>query len=327
MYSDFIKSFQPINDSRTFSQGVLKLIRDELKSSLGAHHQSELITVVTTGSFGRNEASKESDLDFFIFIDDENTQVDTIEVGRLIQQVVDTHIQKDSGSTSTFGQEAILSFNQLSNNIGGKNDSNEMMTRRLLFLLEATWLFGEHRFTKYRNELIKCYVKDTDPDNVLSRFLLNDIIRYYRTIATDFEYKTTEQGQKWGLRSIKLRFSRKLLYFGGIIAVAETANQPVSNKYQTLANLLELTPLERIHKLSGATTQTRQLFEHYSAFLQAVRDEPKRAELEGVSKPKRNESALYEQLRHDGADFSKTLHSWLQATYPSEHDIHHALIY
>jgi len=46
-----------------------------------------------------------------------------------------------------------------------------------------------------------------------SRFLLHDLIRYYRTICVDFEYKTYENGKPWGDRNIKIQFSRKFLYF------------------------------------------------------------------------------------------------------------------
>jgi len=44
------------------------------------------------------------------------------------------------------------------------------------------------------------------------RFLLNDLVRYWRTMAVDFAAKRRErEGAGWGLRNFKLRMSRKLI--------------------------------------------------------------------------------------------------------------------
>ncbi|MGN2432967.1 hypothetical protein [Pseudomonas syringae] len=52
-----------------------------------------------------------------------------------------------------------------------------------------------------------------------------------------------------GVRNVKLRFSRKLLYFGGVISVAETAFVAQSDKNQLIADILDKTVLERVQDL------------------------------------------------------------------------------
>jgi len=54
-----------------------------------------------------------------------------------------------------------------------------------------------------------------------SRFLLNDVTRYWRTIAVDYQAKVWRDlsVDGWGLRYLKLRISRKLTYVSALVAL------------------------------------------------------------------------------------------------------------
>ncbi|WP_205894409.1 nucleotidyltransferase domain-containing protein [Pseudomonas edaphica] len=291
----------------------------------------ERLTIVTTGSYGRGEASEESDLDLFVFFDSEGAEDCVCAEKRSIRTIVEKYIKKAPGDTGTFGSGVVVSFNEMLQNLGGDKDFNDLLTRRMLFLLEGKWLYGESRFKAYRTELLNKYVKVGDPDRQISRFLLNDIIRYYRTITTDFEFKVTESNKSWGLRNVKLRFSRKLLYFGGVISVAETAFEGQTTKNEKLAEILDKTVLERVQDIGVDNPHTNEIIEIYQEFLQTIECPKNRSVLELVTKTNRAECDLFLKMREKSKEFSLVLDKWLKVQYPEEtqipHPIHNALIF
>jgi len=325
-YELFLADFPSIKTRSAYSLKKLSIIRKKIKSALKSSKYAKKICIVTNGSFARLEASESSDLDYFI-ITDEDTDKKEIppELKTTIQNIIDTEVGKLSGNTGTFGADSIISLPGLLKNIGGGNDTNKNLTRRMLFLLEGEWIFNKNKFQFYREELIKTYIKEDIAPHKINIFLLNDIIRYYRTIATDFEFKVSEGGKNWGLRNIKLRFSRKLLFFSGIIVAAETCHQSRTKKIQRTLELFDLTPLERIFHLSNIPP--KNIFKYYETFLDKISDPETRTALDSVKKTTRYSNEEFMNIRGLGQDFSWCLHKWLTENYFTAHPIHHLLIF
>lgn len=329
------ENFKSIKKAKDYSQEILKKLRDDFKSKLKI--DSVNFTVVTTGSFARCEASEASDLDCFIIIDkfqkdnnfnDDNGKIDTEEALKIsMNEIISKYIKKDAGSTGTFGSDAVVTIEELLTNMGGQNDDNVQFSRRMLFLLEGKSLFNDDIFQKFRRDLIEKYIKETVSDHQLSRFFLNDIIRFYRTMATDFEYKVSEVGKAWGVRNIKLTFSRKLLYFGGVITIAETAQKTRETKISETLTLLDMSPLERINYLSVSGSE--KVFKLYDYFLERLSDSKIREELEEaqVEQSPMENPEIFREMKNESKHFSWALSSVLKNTYDSTHPIHHALIF
>lgn len=330
--AEFLGGYPAIKENFDYSLRVVDDLRRDLEKALEGSEHKDKITIVTTGSYGRKEASASSDLDLFIFFDsDRSTDILCAETAA-IRDVVKQYIEKDAGDTGTFGVDAIVSFNEMLVNIGGDNDSNKTLTRRMLFLLEGTWLYSEERFNRYRAELLAKYIKSGNPQNKISRFLLNDIIRYYRTITTDFEYKVAESNKSWGLRNVKLRFSRKILYFGGVLCIAETALKSNAEKSTALADLFNTSVLERIWLVGRDNPHTASIFGIYQDFLGAINDRDKRRALDEVAREDRESSPVFLEMRSRSKEFSVALADWLKEQYKDvslqdPHPIHSALLF
>ncbi|HAS6777594.1 nucleotidyltransferase domain-containing protein [Vibrio parahaemolyticus] len=303
------------------SEDVVSKIREELVEAFPSDSD---LTVVVTGSFGRNEASKESDMDWFVVVNEPLDESETENVEKVVTRIVNKYVEKNVGDTGTFG--GVVTKNELLVNFGGDEDTNQKFTRRMLYLLESKWLFNESLYKDIKHEILSRYIKAGVPDSGLNRFILNDVIRYYRTICTDYEFKVYENDKKWGVRKIKLRFSRKLLYFSGLITVASTGSMSRDLKLEKTEELLSLSPIERIQKIFGKE-QTSMMMNYYSEFLTQISKEDVRRSLDEVERENRNQNENYRYLKNLSEHFNWEMEKCFMQGFPPSHPIHAAMIF
>lgn len=161
----------------------------------------------------------------------------------------------------------------------------------------------------------------------MAMFLLNDIIRYYRTVAVDYEFKTTEQSnpKPWAIRNIKLVFSRKLLYASGLFSVAMTVDRTRDKKVEILEGLFALPVLERMTEICGRTNMG-SVMASYNRFLENLEDVEIRRHLEGLKKLDREDSR-FRELKDEGHHFTRELLKLFEKTFDSTHPIHRMVVF
>lgn len=300
--------------AKSYSQELIEAIRLRLSSELN----SSSLCVITVGSFARREASEQSDIDFFILtdgsVDGQN------ELKKLGEIIAEFGIRMPAVS-GVFNGISLL--NDVTCNVGGQSDDNESLTRRLLILLEGEWLYNEKLFNKLFDDLLQIYVKDTITQHQLCRFLLNDLIRYYRTIGVDFENKTTVGGKPWGDRNIKLMYSRKLLYFSGIIVVAETVEHTAQEKREILKKYLRKTPIDRVLDICGSRSE--KVLEMYDEFTRQMALPETREILKMTTSDRQLHTDEFRYFKNRGHHFSIEISRLLSEMFESSHPIHMAL--
>lgn len=295
-------------------------------------------SVVVFGSRARGELTAGSDVDWTLLLDGQayaEHRDAAVEIG---VAVADAGLKKE-GREGTFGGLAFS--HDLVHYIGGGDDTNRNTTRRLLLLLESAAVGNPDAFRRVRAQLLRRYVDEDfgwqqgQTSNV-PRFLLNDVARYWRTVAVDFAYKRRErQREGWALRTVKLRLSRKLTYAAGLLACFSCADVPLPAGAGSVERTLALVDhLERCLRQSplnvvAATLlpyvargelhpTARQLFAAYDGFLGLLNDEARRGELEALPPEQATANATYEFARRLGHEFHEAL-STLFFDAPSGH--------
>jgi hypothetical protein len=266
-------------------------------------------TVVLMGSWGRREVTSESDDDFMVLLEGparENAQP-------TIDQVAEALGGDPPGAEEVFGEQVWLE--DLRGKIGRDQDTNTNLTRRMLVVLESVPVGGEEAHATARRALLEGYLDANVKHHRPPRFLLNDVIRYWRTIAVDFESKMrARKGEGWGLRNAKLRLSRKALFAGGVLPVLECYRHATDDMLDYLDEEMSVPPLDRIadafvnHQALDAGVRALTA---YDAFLSILDDGDQRRQLTELGLEEATDSPLFTRVAELGKEFEAGLLSLL----------------
>jgi predicted nucleotidyltransferase len=307
------EAMRHLNEAKKYSDEKLKALKDDFRT-----YSNAPVCAITVGSFARREATRQSDLDYFVITDDK-------ECGREVlaqfPKFLKRHDIRSPSAGGAFG--GITQQDDLIKNVGGRDDDNDSLTKRLLFLMESECLVGDDMYGEIQDKLISVYVKDSITEHQIARFLLNDLIRYYRTICVDFEYKTCELNKSWGDRNLKLMFSRKLMFFSGLLTVAQTAQSTGVHKKAVLKHFFNRTPIDRVREIcEGRADAALRL---YSEFIGCIGDEETRRVLNETEMDRKTHTEEFRTHKNTGHHFTWALSKLLTDTFDEAHPIHLAL--
>ncbi|MGE0755716.1 MAG: nucleotidyltransferase domain-containing protein [Pirellulaceae bacterium] len=271
------------------------------------------VDVVVFGSLARREWTSGSDVDWTMLVDgqaDSQHRVASREIQRCLGNLTYRGVKlNEPGAEGIFGNMAFS--HEIVHHIGGQSDTNRNTTQRILLLLEAAALRdpGDDLAGPYGRivrQVLNRYLRSdsnfhsqADNESRIPRFLLNDIVRYWRTMCVDFAYKDWEQGgKKWAIRNIKLRTSRKLLFVAGLLTVfscyqneslrrdRENPDDYLLKLQKHLLNFVYSTPLNILVwtlRGLGMDERCKEFLDIYEEFLSQMNDKVVRDHLGGLS--------------------------------------------
>ena len=308
-------------------------LRQRLTAALGSLADPNA-AVVVTGSLGRGEANESSDADWILLVDGPSNP-DHARMAREVDDAVAAAGFKAVGPTGTFGD--VVASHDLVHYIAGTRDTNENLTRRMLLLSESYAISSPLvRERVLRNVLTRYVVLDRSVQGFhpIPHFLLNDVVRYWRTIASDYASKMWNRNKKgWATRNVKLRFSRKLLYAWGLLAsfagrlfpsAAMTAagineDDYVRHLADLIRTLTDVTPLDLVSRVASHAdvpdVTKREIFGSYDKFISIMRDQDKRTRLDQIAFSEAASDPVYGELR----ELSHTFREGVKKLFFDEH--------
>lgn len=296
----------------------------------GGRPLAENVSLVFFGSLARGESTSQSDLDWTLLINGEVDGQHFPLFQAIRKKLREREIQP--GATGTFGSMAFS--HELVHWIGGQDDTNKNLTLRMLLLLESASIGDDEPRKMVIRAILKRYLADDPhwtwkPDGKLPRFLLNDVIRFWRTMAVDFADKFHDQeGEKWALRNAKLRFSRKLILLTGMLAciswrlheakpLSSSPEDAVEKAITYFESYFARPPLEiladELMQTGAPDALCKTIFSAYDEFLGILDDEASRNELVKIARESAEESLVFQKIRTVSHDFRDALLGWLYA--------------
>lgn len=281
-----------ITAARQLTATRLQELRQRLLAELELDADAALAFV---GSWGRGELTADSDDDWLIVV----AGGERATVRPSPARVGDLLAGRPPGPEQVFAQVAFAAT--MAGQIGLQADTNANLTRRLLLLLESCAVIGEDALRDTRDSILDGYLATRSRDHRPPLFLLNDVVRYWRTIAVDFEGKDRARGGAgWGLRNGKLRTSRKLLFASALLPILECHRMTRAQMRAYLRAQFACPPLDRVAAAFlayDAIDLGARLLVAYDRFIELIDDPRSRRELEALSEDRSHSSAVFGEVR------------------------------
>lgn len=288
------------------------------------------LAVFVCGSYGRLEAHKNSDLDVF-FVNTYSPDLKQNEVFktnlsrlnrfRLWARFLEITESIGFPAPTDDGKYLVVhELHDIREHLGGQQDdaTNEFTTRMLL-LLESRPVANGVAYEKLIETVVGAYFTDyhDHEKNFQPVFLLNDIIRYWKTMCLNYEHSrrlkairpeglSDEEYKKKRaevhLKNLKLKYSRLMICYSMVVAMSAIEE----HSREKIVDLIKLTPIQRLEKLRDHHPfRVDVVLKAYASFLAEVSHSEIKTQLQ--DKSYRNEQ--FEAARN----FSKSMYDLLNA--------------
>lgn len=243
VYSVILSQHQGIGRRQGLSTQKIDALKREFSNPAKFTNPSET-SVFVAGSLGRHDSGENSDLDLFLTSSAE-VPISHLDNVKCLASILGVYDELGYGQPSNDGEFLkIFNIPQHESCVGSaRDDGVNWFTVRMLMLLESKPLSDPQLYRRHKEEILKFYFRDRDNGSQFKPlFLLNDLLRFWRTLCLNYENARSGPTRSWKKRNFNLKFSRMLTVFSTVLPMVLQSH--VNQEW--LLDLTEKTPLERL---------------------------------------------------------------------------------
>ena len=285
-FQNILCGYSPLVNRVISTSGKLIQIREKFKENHDVF-ANRRVTVFCAGSIGRKDSGKKSDLDLFVIADEKVNQLDTYNFfANLIKINSELKYEKFSNDGEFL---KVYQLDDLTKLTGTREeDSQNVFTARMLLLLESAPACNESLYSEFLQCVINHYCRDEKSHDTSFKplFLLNDILRYWRTLCLNYEKIRHDTSKPWRKKNVNLKFSRMLTVYGTVLPLIAGRE----HSHEEIIEFCRLSPLERLAKGLDALDAPElepdflKFLENYEYFLNLKEEEQIQDDLEAEKK-------------------------------------------
>ncbi|MEQ8785280.1 MAG: DUF294 nucleotidyltransferase-like domain-containing protein [Pirellulaceae bacterium] len=243
---------------------------------------AEIRCLAISGSLGRMEQTRRSDVDLIVVLHDNCNDDRAAEVYAEVWSrlsAVGLPPPKTRGIFSTpTSQMQLCSAAAL----GKVDEDRAVFGKRIQLLLDAQPLWGEEAFTSLQRVILERYGQDDALRHGDGQwtYLQRDLIRYFQSMAIDCRQRDRGKPGVWRIRNLKLQHSRRLMIGALLLLLGESTSRGRTD-LDGLLSRLSFTPLERIAAIYAACDDDgfTTIAAHYEQFAAGMLDDDVRRRL------------------------------------------------
>nr|WP_314623324.1 hypothetical protein [uncultured Noviherbaspirillum sp.] len=242
-FSTLLQQHVGIQNRRMLSLERLSAARKAFKTDKTLSNKPT-VSVFAAGSLGRLDSGKKSDLDVFVTSNGESSvgRLEEIEIFASILHINENLEYEPPSNDGEFLKVFHVQLNELK--VGSSADDKEnWFTTRMLMLLESNYLSNYDAYEQHKKAIIDFYFRDAAKQKPFKPlFLLNDILRFWRTLCLNYEQVRNTPTRSWKKRNFNLKYSRLLTVFGTVLPLI-LMNEATAEKFSELTSH---SPIERL---------------------------------------------------------------------------------
>ena len=225
-FPDLLAQHEPLSARRSYAQTKLVEVQRRFANDPKIEIFSDNeVTVFVAGSLARGEAGRLSDLDLFLLTKTPASNRSHLQDIEILATAIDINRELQYEPFSNDGEYLKLhSLDYMLSALGApQDDSENLFTTRMLLLLESQCVFNKPVYESVIDEILAHYFRDNRGKATFRPlFLLNDILRYWRTLCLNYELTRDDPDKPWRKKNINLKFSRMLTIFGTVLPLVAT---------------------------------------------------------------------------------------------------------